>query len=81
MGEWGSGSTGRTSMWTRIQPCAESSKCNPLSARRRYAGDNIHEINSRTDFEEIAGATNDRERNVSTAEGNTDDRQSDETFR
>ena len=31
--------------------------------------DNIHWINSRTDFEEFAGATNNRERNASTAEG------------
>ena len=68
-------------MGRQIQPHAESSKCNPLLTRMRYPSDNIHGINGRTDFEDITRATKDRARNVSTAEGNSDDRQSDETFR
>ena len=60
-------------MKRRIQPCVESSKYNPLSASRRYPSDNIHGVNSRMDFKEIAGATKDRARNASTAEGNSDD--------
>ena len=61
-------------MGRRIPPRAESGKRNPLLAHRRYPSDNIHGINSRTDFEEIAGATNNGARNASTAEGNSDDR-------
>ena len=68
-------------MGRRIQPPVESGKCNPLSAHRRYPSENIHWINSRMDFEEIARATNDGARNASTAEDNPDDRRSDETFR
>ena len=62
-------STGR-----KIQPHAESGKCNQISEHMRYPSDNIHGINSRTDFEEITRANNDGERNASTAESNSDDR-------
>ena len=69
------------SMGRRIQPRAESGICNPILVHRQYPSDNIRRVNSRTDLEEITGTNNDRERNASTAESNSDDRQSDATSR
>ena len=68
-------------MGRRIQLRAESGKFNQILEHRRYPSDNIHRINSRTNFEEITGANNDRAMNDSTAESNLDDRQSDELSR
>ena len=68
-------------MGRRTQPGVESGKSNPILVCRRYPSDNIHGINIRTDFEEIAGANNDGVRNASTAEDNSDDRRSDGPFR